>query len=230
MKKVAILLCEDDVNYGTVLCEFLCREGYLVEWVRRAEEAWYHVNHNLYDLCIFEVALPDKSGLELVRDIRLVDPDLPVLFLSSRSKDEDILAGYRAGADDYLTKPCLMELLHLKILSIVRRIHHQRANAQTEYVFGEMVFNSVTQLLTKGSQSIRLSTRESDLLQMLLDNPNGTVERSYILKKIWKTDNYFSTRSLSVYINHLRKILSIDPSVTIQSVHGRGYKIILPNS
>ncbi len=228
MKKVVILLCEDDVNYGTLLCEFLRREEYVVDWVRKAEEAWYQINHNSYDLCIFEVALPDRSGLDLVRDIRVVDSDLPLLFLSSLSKDEDILAGYRAGADDYLTKPCLMEVLNLKIKSIMRRVHRQKENTQTEYVLGEMTFNTITQLLVKGDESYHLSTRESDVLQMLLNNPNNTVDRSHILKKVWKTDSYFSTRSLSVYINHLRKILSVDPSVTILSVHGKGYKILLP--
>ncbi len=225
-EKTSILLCEPDASFGLLLREYLTDKGYLVELIENGELAWQHFVHGSYDLCILETDLPQRNGLELARDIR-ENSDTPILFLTHKNTSADILAGYKAGADDYLCKPCSMEIVLYKIYSIMRRIRKREEVLQTEFQLGTIFFDANHQTLQTAEESKHLSSRESDLLQLLAQNRNQLVERSYILKTIWKNDSYFCTRSLSVYVNHLRKHLQIDPTLTIKSIHGKGYKLIV---
>ncbi len=225
-RPTSILLCEADVNYGMLFCEFLQNRGYKVDLAHDGTTAWQLFTQNQYDICIFEVRLPQKNGLELTRDIRATESTIPIIFLTERKQPEDILAGYHAGADDYVIKPCLMEIMICKIESIMRRIREKEADAVTIYPLGQFTFDVAHQTLTSGDQTIHLSSRENDVLLMLCKRANRLVERSTILKNIWQNDSYFSTRSLSVYINHLRHHLAAEPKVKIMSVHGKGYKIV----
>ncbi len=225
-EKISILLCEPDASFGLLLNEYLTDKGYAVELLDNGEVAWQHFLHGRYDICILETDLPQLNGLELARDIR-ESSDIPILFLSSRTTNSDILAGYKAGADDYLCKPCSMEIVLCKIKSIMRRIRKRDEVLQNEFQLGEIHFDANRQTLQTANESRHLSSREADLLQVLALRPNQLVERSYILKTIWKSDSYFCTRSLSVYINHLRKHLQLDPNIRITSIHGKGYKLVI---
>ncbi len=225
---VSILVCEDDVNYGMLLCEFLQTRGYKVDFAQDGEQGWQYFNQKTYDLCIFDISMPHKDGFTLTREIRATGADTPIIFLSARTSQDDMLEGYRAGADDYITKPCLMEIVIYKIENIIRRIRKIEEEEKTQFQLGNLFFDATHQTLTDGINVIHLSSHEAELLQVLAQNANHLVERSYILKRIWSNDNYFSTRSLSVYINHVRNHLKLDSSVKIMSVHGKGYKLILP--
>ncbi len=226
-EKVSILLCEADLNYGMLFCEFLQNRGYEVELAQDGDEGWHLFTHNEYDLCIFDVLLPQRTGIELTRDIRATGSDIPIIFFTEQKQTDDVLEGYRAGADDYVIKPCPMEIMIYKIESIMRRVRVLRESEETVFQLGKYQYDSTLQTLVSGEKTIRLSSRESDVLSMLCKRMNHLVERSGMLKSIWLNDSYFSTRSLSVYINHLRNHLADEPNVKIMSVHGKGYKIVV---
>lgn len=227
-ERISILLCEDDLNFGMLLSDFLRSSGYDVDLAQDGDDGWVKFTHSKYDLCIFDVMMPLKSGFELTADIRSTGSDVPVIFLSARTSKEDVLEGYKVGGDDYVTKPCSMEILIYKIESIMRRIRKRELEEKTVFRLGKFTFDTTRQTLTDGNESKRLSSRENELLLLLARNANRLVERSYILKTVWLSDTYFSCRSLSVYINHLRKLLAADTDVKIMSVHGKGYKIVVP--
>lgn len=227
-KSISILLCEDDLNYGMLLNDFLHSSGYHVDLALDGDSGWVKFTHSKYDICIFDVMMPLKSGFELAADIRSTGSDVPIIFLSARTAKEDILEGYKVGGDDYVTKPCSMEILIYKIESIMRRIRKRELEEKTVFQLGRIQFDTTRQTLTDGNQSKHLSSRENELLLLLARNANRLVERSYILKSVWLNDTYFSGRSLSVYINHLRKLLAAETAVKIMSVHGKGYKIVIP--
>ncbi|MCM1034370.1 MAG: response regulator transcription factor [Paludibacter sp.] len=226
--RTSILLCEDDLNFGMLLCDFLRSSGYDVDFAQDGDDGWVKFTHSKYDICIFDVMMPLKSGFELATDIRSTGSEVPIIFLSARTSKEDILEGYKVGGDDYITKPCSMEILIYKIESIMRRIRKRELEAKTVFQLGKLTYNSTRQLLINGEEQKHLSSRENELLLILVQHANRLVERSHILKNVWLNDNYFSCRSLSVYVNHLRKLLAAEENVKIMSVHGKGYKIVLP--
>jgi len=171
--------------------------------------------------------MPEMDGLTLAREIRKINPDMPLIFLTAKSQKEDILEGFRSGADDYITKPFSMEELLYRIQAILKRtaVSHT-AKKQNLYAIGKYTFNSLKQLLIYEDQSIKLTTKESELLELLCIHGREILERNFALKSIWIDDNYFNARSMDVYITRLRKYLKKDPSVRILNVHGRGYKLI----
>ncbi len=226
-EKISILLCEDDLNFGMLLNDYLLSKGYNVDLAQDGDDGWVKFSHSKYDLCIFDVMMPLKNGFELAKEIRESGSDVPILFLTARTSKEDILEGYRVGGDDYMTKPCSMEILMYKIESIMRRIYKRDLDNCTNFRLGRFVYNASRQALFDGDVKKHLSSRENELLLLLCQHAGECVERSYILKSIWLTDNYFAGRSLSVYINHVRKLLAPEPSVKVMSVHGKGYKIVI---
>ncbi|MBQ9704712.1 MAG: response regulator transcription factor [Paludibacteraceae bacterium] len=230
MKKgnVAILVCEDDVNYGMLLCDFLRSKNYEVKYAKTGEEGWKLFSSQTFDFCILDVMIPQKNGFELAADIRNTGSLTPILFLTARTATEDILHGYAVGCDDYVLKPISMDVLLCKIEAILQRTHRQLMDNTTTFQLGSMTFDSIKQILSWEGGQKHLSSRESDLLTVLSQNTNHLVERTYILKTVWHDDSYFCSRSLSVYINHLRGHLAVDPEVKIMSVHGKGYKIVVP--
>lgn len=227
--KANILLCEDDVNYGMLLCEYLRNSGYSVDWVQDGESGWDKFNEVLYDVCLLDVMMPHKNGFELAEAMRGKGSTIAIIFLTAKAAKEDILEGYRVGADDYITKPISMDILMCKIDSMVRRAKIVQEEETITFDFGNIHFDSANQVLIDGEKVIKLSSRESELLKVLALHPNRLVERRQILQTIWRNDSVFAGRSLSVYINHLRTWLAGVPGISILSIHGKGYKLVLPD-
>ena len=219
-----ILLVEDDLNLGSLLREYLTVKGYECSLETDGEKGHRAFRREHFDLCILDIMLPVKDGYTLAREIRILNPEVPIIFLTAKSMKKDILDGFQAGADDYLTKPFSMEELLMRIEAVLRR--STRINQQNQFVLGKYVFDSNKQTLTAGETVVNLTTKESELLRLLCQHPNQILERNYALKAIWKDDNYFNARSMDVYITKIRKHLADEPDIQIINVHGKGYKLI----
>ena len=228
MEKVKILLCEDDENLGMLLREYLQAKGYNVTLAPDGEAGFQHFSNEKFDLCILDVMMPKKDGFTLAQDIRKVNSVIPIVFLTAKSLKEDVLEGFRIGADDYITKPFSMEEMLLRIEAIMRRISGKKSKNGTEYQLGSMIFDAQKQTLVTDNGTTKLTTKECELLALLVQNANSILERNYALKTIWVEDNYFNARSMVVYITKLRKLLKDDPEVKIINIHGKGYKLIVP--
>ncbi len=229
-EKVKILLCEDDENLGMLLREYLQVKGYDVDLMPDGEAGYKAFTKNKYDLCLFDVMMPVKDGISLAQDIRMINTEVPIIFLTAKSLKEDILEGFKIGADDYITKPFSMEELTLRIEAILRRVRGVEKSKKTViYKLGKYDFDSQKQQLTINGTLTKLTTKESELLALLAANPNEILDRNYALKTIWIDDNYFNARSMDVYITKLRKHLKDDPNVEIINIHSKGYKLILPS-
>ena len=229
MKKLLpnILLCEDDVNYGMLLQDFLKEKQYNVSLAANGEEGWQMYQRAKYDMIILDVMMPKKDGFSLASDIRAIDQRVPIIFLTQRDTTQDILRGYAVGCDDYVVKPCAMDVLLCKIEAILKRVKKQIQNGITEFDFGIFHFDSIRQNLTWESEKVHLSSRESEVLTLLAQNINQITERDIILTQVWRNNDYYCSRSLSVYINHLRNHLEADKNIQIMSVHGKGYKLVV---
>lgn len=225
-KKHKILLAEDDSNLGVLLCEYLQAKDYSADLAHDGEEAYNMFISDKYDLCIFDVMMPKKDGFTLAKEVRMANVEVPIIFLTARNVKEDILQGFKIGADDYLTKPFSMEELTMRIEAILRRTSGESPVLDT-YKLGRFKFDTQKQQLIDGESVIKLTTKESELLKLLCSNANKVLERNVALKTIWVDDNYFNARSMDVYITKLRKHLKDDPSVEIINVHGKGYKLVM---
>ncbi len=226
--KFRLLLCEDDENLGMLLREYLQAKGYEAELCPDGEEGYRTFMKSEFDLCVLDVMMPKKDGFTLARDIRLVNQQIPIVFLTAKTLKEDILEGFKIGADDYLTKPFSMEELTFRIEAILRRVSGKKNKECTFYKLGSFTFDTQKQVLQRGEESKKLTTKESELLNLLCAHANEILQRDYALKTIWIDDNYFNARSMDVYITKLRKHLQGDPNVEILNVHGKGYKLIAP--
>ncbi|MFV0522752.1 MAG: response regulator transcription factor [Mangrovibacterium sp.] len=229
--KAKLLLAEDDENLGLLLKEYLIAKGYDTDLYTDGELAYEGFKANPYQLCVLDVMMPKKDGITVATDIRHVDHDVPIIFLSAKNMKEDILAGFKSGADDYITKPFSMEELILRIEAILRRTeknHAHDVNDQVVYKLGKFAFDPRKQVLTDSTneEKTKLTTKESELLKLLCTNANNILERNFALKTIWMDDNYFNARSMDVYITKLRKHLRPEPNVEIINVHGKGYKLV----
>lgn len=218
-----ILLVEDDTSLSTVLADYLRSKNYVVETAINGKEAWDLIMIKHYDIVLSDIVMPHMNGFELLKLIRSKYLDLPIIMLTAKTDRDDIIRAYELGCDDYVTKPFSMDILICKIEAVLRRFCVRLESEQTEWQLGDLNFDSIRQKL--GSQ--HLSSRENDLLKMLCQNVNSLVERNRILMNIWGADTYFNARSLSVYINHLRKYLGEGTPVKIMSVHGKGYKMVI---
>lgn len=225
-----ILLCEDDENLGMLLREYLLAKGYDAELCTDGEAGFEAFLHNSYNLCVFDVMMPKKDGFTLAREIREINKEVPIVFLTAKTLKDDILEGFKIGADDYLTKPFSMEELTFRIEAILRRTHTKVTRDQTVYKIGNFIFDTIKQTLDHANgTSKKLTTKESELLGLLCANANEVLQRDYALKCIWVDDNYFNARSMDVYITKLRKLLKEDyPEVEIINIHGKGYKLVCP--
>jgi DNA-binding response OmpR family regulator len=220
--QTSILLVEDDVNLSTVLADYLRSKEYNVEQANNGVEAWELISIKHYDLIISDIMMPKMNGYELLKLIRQKSEKLPVIILSAKTDRDDIIHAYELGCDDYVSKPFSMDILICKIEAIVRRCRLYTETELTEWKLGELQYDSIRQQL--GDK--HLSSRENDLLRMLCQNMDNVVDRNRILMNIWGEDTYFNARSLSVYVNHLRKYLGEDSPIRIMSVHGKGYKLV----
>jgi len=227
MNNIKILLAEDDSNLGILLRNYLAAKSYNTSLFINGSKALEAFSTGSFGLCILDIMMPEMDGLSLAREIRLTNPDIPIIFLTAKNQKEDIIEGFKSGADDYITKPFSMEELLYRIEAILRRTNNPVINKKAEsYIIGVYTFDPLKQMLVLKDQSIKLTTKESELLELLCQHGNEILERNYALKTIWIDDNYFNARSMDVYITRLRKYLWEDPSVKILNVHGRGYKLI----
>jgi two-component system, OmpR family, response regulator len=227
MNNIKILLAEDDTNLGILLRDYLKAKNYETTLLINGIQALEAFANGSFGLCILDIMMPEMDGLTLAKEIRLTNSDVPIIFLTAKNQREDIIEGFRSGADDYLTKPFSMEELLYRIEAILRRTTNTSANKKEDsYIIGGYSFDSLKQILIFGDQSIKLTTKESELLELLCLHGNEILERNYALKTIWIDDNYFNARSMDVYITRLRKYLKKDSTVKILNIHGRGYKLI----
>ncbi|MCX4331676.1 MAG: response regulator transcription factor [Muribaculaceae bacterium] len=229
-EKTRILLCEDDENLGMLLREYLQAKGFAADLYPDGDQGYKAFIKGKYDLCVLDVMMPEKDGFQVAQEIRNVNAEVPIIFLSARALKEDILSGFKIGADDYITKPFSMEELVFRIEAILRRVRGKRDKDITMYRLGKFTFDTQKQTLMMGDKSTKLTTKESELLTLLCNHSNEILERNYALKTIWIDDNYFNARSMDVYITKLRKHLRPDPSIEIINIHGKGYKLIVPDA
>lgn len=227
MIKTRILLAEDDENLGSLLKEYLNIKGYETELYPDGNKAFKGFIKEHFDLCILDIMMPEKDGFTVAKEIRLINSDIPIIFLTAKSHKEDVLEGFTIGADDYITKPFSMEELLSRIEAILRRTKRGLdSDSRDVFQLGNYVFETKKQLLTHGTKVQKLTTKESELLKLFCTNKNRVLERNFALRTIWIDDNYFNARSMDVYITKLRKYLKDEPSIEIINVHGKGYKLI----
>ena len=224
-----ILLLEDDRNLGFVLKEHLESNGFGVVLQTNGVDGMWETRRAHYDLCLVDVMMPKKDGFAFVRELRTKDQQTPVIFLTAKSMKEDRIEGLRVGADDYLTKPFSMEELLLRIQAVLRRTvpgrpEHKDAKPVS---FGPFTLDPVSQSLRRGLISKKLTSKESQVLEMLASNPNSVVERDTMLENVWGDASYHTGRSLDVFISRLRKLFPPSSGVEILNVHGTGYRLVV---
>jgi DNA-binding response OmpR family regulator len=224
-----ILLVEDDVNFGAILNDFLKLHSYNVTLAKNGIEGLEKFKKNSFGLCILDVMLPFKDGFTLAKEIRDLNKDVPLFFLTAKTLKDDVLKGYKLGADDYLTKPFDSDILLLKIKSIFKRkkISSSDNNTKFLYEFADFKFNSKLRILKYSKdKEVKLSPKENELLKLLLNHLNDLMPRELALIKIWNDDNYFTSRSMDVYIAKIRKYLQKDDRLEIENIHGEGFRLI----
>ncbi|MFO7723659.1 MAG: response regulator transcription factor [Bacteroidales bacterium] len=224
--KPRILYVEDDEALSYVTRDNLEMYGFEITWCKDGMEGWRAFHKAPFDLCVLDVMLPETDGFELARKIRRVNTDIPIIFLTARTMKEDRLEGLRLGADDYITKPFSIEELQLKINVFLQRPKKAAPAVQLSVEeLGGFVFDIDNKVLKYGKSEVKLTLREAELLAFLIRNRNKTVGREDILDAVWKNSDFFISRSLDVFISRLRKYLRADPSITIENVHGIGFKL-----
>lgn len=228
-KPVKILLVEDDLSFGSVLKSFLEINDYQVDWVDDGKYAFDHFKRATFNICILDVMLPHIDGFTIAGEIRTINSEVPIVFLTAKKLKEDVLQGYGAGGDDYITKPFDTDILLAKIKAILARRDIQSATRDI-YNIGNFVFNSKLRTLTINDTETKLSPKEAELLELLAATPNKLINRELALKKIWGTDDYFTARSMDVYVTKLRRYLADDPSLVIKNIHGAGFQLVRKES
>lgn len=224
---IQILLVEDDPNFGAVLRDYLELHDFEVVLAKDGQQGLQAFKGLEADICILDVMMPHKDGFTLAGEIKEINPEMPLIFLTAKSLKEDMLKGYQVGADDYIVKPFDSELLLYKIKAILnRRNQGKEEEERTEFEIGNYTFHSETRELKNAQVQHTLSPKEGALLGLLASNKNHLVSRSEALKKIWKDENYFTGRSMDVYVAKLRKHLSYDSSVAIINVHSEGFRLV----
>lgn len=225
-----ILLVEDDQSFGAVLKDYLAINNFEVKLATDGELGLQAFKEAEYDLCILDVMMPKKDGFTLAGEIKEIDKNIPIIFLTAKNLREDILKGYQIGADDYITKPFDTELLLYKIKVILSRSTNLlEGENQEKFSFSEIEFDSMFRQLKVAGNNYKLSPKENELFKLLCIHRTDFMPRELALKKIWKKENYFTARSMDVYIAKLRKLLKDDDRVEIVNVHGEGFRLLVKN-
>ncbi|MFK7000472.1 response regulator transcription factor [Flavobacterium oreochromis] len=225
-----ILLVEDDPNFGSILRDYLSMNDFEVTLAKNGMEGFEKFKKDEYDLCILDVMMPYKDGFTLAKEIREKNKEVPLIFLTAKTMKEDVLKGYKVGADDYLNKPFDSEVLLMKIRAIIQRKASEIKGDASKYEFeiGKFHLNAKLRFLTyPGDEPVKLSPKENELLKMLALHENDLMPRELALTKIWRDDNYFTSRSMDVYIAKLRKYLKHDENVEILNIHGEGFRLVV---
>jgi len=223
-----ILLVEDEENFGSLLQNYLRLSKYSVDWVKDGNLGYSAFMKGDYDLCILDVMMPNMDGFTLAEKIKSKKKETPVIFLTAKSMKEDMIRGYKIGADDYLNKPFDIEVLLLKLDVIFNRSAKQESNQIIdEYNIGNYSYKVSTRLLKSNKNEKRLSPKEGALFQLLCQHVNEVLPREKALVEIWGEENYFTTRSMDVYVTKLRKLLKDDPRIQIDNVHSSGYRMFV---
>ncbi|HRS54038.1 MAG TPA: response regulator transcription factor, partial [Bacteroidales bacterium] len=217
-------------NLGQIIKTYLIAKGFEVTLATNGVMAYNYFISESFDICILDIMMPDKDGFTLAKEIRQQNTIIPILFITARSQSEDIIKGFEIGGDDYIIKPFLLEELLARIKAILRRTigTEKLSNSSNIINIGEYAFDYNSQTLSYQGDTLKLTSKESDLLKLLCDKKNQILFRGEALTKIWKDDSYFNARSMDVYITKLRKYLQKDPSVKLLNVHGKGFKLIFP--
>lgn len=227
MSKLNILLAEDDENLGDLLNKYLQSKNFNVDLARNGKIAFEKFIAGQYDFCILDVMMPEMDGFTLAKEIRETDKQIPILFLTAKSMKDDKLMGFQVGADDYLTKPFSMEELLARITAIIRRVGENVEKGKNEFSIGAIKYEPELRVLHLTDGDRKLTTKENQLLQLLVKNENEILDRQATLRAIWGDDNYFNGRSMDVYIAKLRKLLKEDENIEIMNVHGKGFKLVV---
>ncbi|MBI9033894.1 MAG: response regulator transcription factor [Bacteroidales bacterium] len=222
--KQKIFMVEDDPNFGAVMKAYLEMNDYEVTWIEDGKNAMDEFTSGEYDLCILDVMLPNKDGFRIAEEIKEITASIPLIFLTAKTLKKDVLKGYKAGADDYITKPFDSDVLICKIQAILKRNH--KTNESNSFRIGQFTFDYKLRTISGNNmEEQKLSPKEAQLLYLLCKNMNEVLRRDLALKTIWKEDSYFTTRSMDVFITKLRKHLKDDSSVEIENIHGTGYRL-----
>jgi DNA-binding response OmpR family regulator len=222
---IKLLVAEDDPNLGAILKAYLTQKGYTVYLVTDGQQALETYHQGGIDACVLDIMMPIKDGFTVAKEIRRIDKQIPLLFLTARNLEADKLKGFEIGADDYLTKPFSMEELLARINAVIRRSFDENKPENNIFTIGKFTFDYNHQILSIDGEERRLTSKESELLRLFCINFNQLVDRTSTLQKIWKDDSYFAARSMDVYITRIRRYLRPDPSVQIINVHGVGFKL-----
>jgi DNA-binding response OmpR family regulator len=228
-----VLYIEDEPFLARVVGDGLKSSAYDVNWVSDGSLAMNEFFRIPPDICILDIMLPSKDGYTIATEIRIANPDVPILFLSAKSLSEDVVKGFRSGGNDYLKKPFSMDELLVRMEALLERANKRiygEAKSTTNYSFGKCFLDTVHQLLTTKSGDVHLSYKETLLLEMLILQQNKVLERQTALMKIWGDDGYYNTRSMDVFMAHIRKLLKDEPGIQIMNIRGIGYKLVLDNS
>lgn len=224
--KASVLLVEDDMNLGFVIQDNLKMKGYTVHLCSDGKMGLKQFNEGSYDLCIFDVMLPHKDGFSLAEDIRKTDKVTPIIFLTAKSMTEDKIKGFKAGGDDYITKPFSTEEFLLRVEAVLKR--SQKENVEeinTHYTIGKFSFEAENFTLKNNDKEQKLTKKEAEVLKLLCQHKGNVLPRELVLNMVWGDDSYFNGRSLDVFITRLRKYLKEDASIKITNVHGVGFKL-----
>lgn len=227
MNKPRLLLAEDDANLGQVLSEYLNLKGFDTVLCTDGQQGADTFKPGKFDLCVLDLMMPKKDGFQLATEIKAIDPNIPIIFLTAKSMKEDVISGFKIGADDYITKPFSMEVLLLRIKAVLKRtLADDDKTLPSDVVLGNLKYQYAENRLSLPSGTIKLTTKENELLKLFIENLNQNVSRTIALKKIWHDDSYFNARSMDVYIAKLRKYLKEEESLKILTVHGEGFKLV----
>ncbi len=226
-KKIKVFLVEDDENFGSVLQSYLEINDYEVDWFKNGKEAAHRFQKACYNICILDVMLPGADGYGLAKTIKSQEPQIPIIFLTAKTLKEDVIKGYKTGADDYITKPFDSELLLYKLQAILKRNGGKEEIAES-YQLGIFTLENDRRMLKHEETSIKLSPKEHALLLLLLQHKNQVLPREEALMQIWGDNDFFTARSMDVYVSKIRKYLKTDPRLEIENIHGSGFILRMP--
>ena len=220
--KINILLAEDEASLGIIIKESLESRNFNVTLCNNGEMAFQEFEKSTFDALVLDVMMPKKDGFTLAEEIRQINKTIPILFLTAKSQTDDVVKGFKIGCNDYIKKPFSMEELIVRIISLTSKNN----KAETKFFIGTFEFDTEAQLLIHSEKTFKLTNRETLLLEFLVKNKGAIIERTLILNVVWHNDDFFSGRSMDVFITKLRKKLNLDPTIAIINSRGRGYKLI----